>query len=83
MFIPSLIIPTYSWESVSMEFVRGLPTTGKGCEYLVDKISNMCVLMTCKKKIKRKKVGNLSFQQVWPCILGEQGSSFVIGHQNY
>jgi len=49
-----LPIPTRPWESISMEFVGGIPTTRKGHDYLfvvVDRFNKMCVLMPCKKII--------------------------------
>jgi hypothetical protein len=49
-----LHVPTRPWESISMDFVGGLPTTKKGHDYLfmvVDRFSKMCILMPCKKTI--------------------------------
>ena len=40
------------WESVSMDFVGGLPLSKKSHDYLyvvVDRFSKMCILMPCKK----------------------------------
>ena len=47
-----LRVPSHPWESVSMDFVRGLPMSRKGHDYLyvvVDRFSKMCILMPCKK----------------------------------
>lgn len=44
----SLPIPTRPWESISLDFVRGLPTTRKGHDYLlvvVDRFNKMFALM--------------------------------------
>ena len=62
--LPVTICP---WESISTDFVGGLPTTRKGHDYLfvvVDKFSKMCVLMPCKKSISEQEAANLSFGQV-------------------
>ena len=44
---------TYNpWESVSMDFVGGLPKSRKGHDYLyvvVDNFSKMCILIPCNK----------------------------------
>ena len=47
-----LPVPSYRWESVSMEFVGGLPKSRKGHDYLyvvVDRFNKMCVLIPCNK----------------------------------
>ena len=49
-----LPISSRLWESVSMDFVGGLPMSKRGHDYLfvvVDRLSKMCVLMPCKMKI--------------------------------
>ena len=49
-----LRVPSRPWESVSMDFVGGLPLSRKGHDYLyvvVDRFNKMCILMPCKKKI--------------------------------
>lgn len=51
-----------------MEFMRGLPTTRKGHDYLfmvVGRFNKMCVLMPRKKIITRKEAINLFFGQFW------------------
>jgi hypothetical protein len=48
-----LPVPSRPWESVSMDFVGGLPMSRKGHDYLyvvVDRFRKMCVLMPCKKQ---------------------------------
>ena len=49
-----LPVPSQPWESVSMDFVGGLPLSKKGHYYLyviVDRFKKTCILMPCKKKI--------------------------------
>jgi len=51
-----------------MEFLGVLPITRKGHGYLfivVDRFSNMCILMPYKNTISRKEAINLSFGQAW------------------
>ena len=47
-----LLVPSHPWESVSMDFVGGLPKSRKGHDYLyvvVDRFSKMCILIPCNK----------------------------------
>lgn len=47
-----LPVPSHPWESVSMAFVRGVPKSRKGHDYLyvvVDRFSKMCILIPCNK----------------------------------
>ena len=63
-----LHVPTQPWESISMDFMGGLPTIGKGHDYLflvVDRFSKMCILMPCKKIINGQEATNKFFEQVW------------------
>jgi hypothetical protein len=63
-----LHVPTQPWESISMDFVGGLPTTRKGHDYLfvvVDRFNKMCILMPCKNTIKGQEATNMFFEQVW------------------
>jgi hypothetical protein len=63
-----LHVPSHPWESVSMDFLWGLPMTKGGHDYLyvvVDRSSNMCILMSCKNKITVENTGNIFFQYVW------------------
>ena len=57
-------MPSRPWESVSMDFVGGLPLSRKQHDYLyvvVDRFNKMCILMPCKKT----KTADLYFQHVW------------------
>jgi hypothetical protein len=63
-----LYVPSHPWESISMDFVGGLPMTRGGHDYLyvfVDRFSKMCILMPCKKHINVDQTANLFFQHVW------------------
>ena len=55
------------WESVSMDFVGGLPLPRKSHDYLyviVDHFSKMCILMPCKKKITAEQTAYLFLQHI-------------------
>ena len=57
MYIP-LPVPSRPWESVSMDFVGGLPLSRKVHDYLnvfVDRFNKMCILMHYKKTISREE----------------------------
>jgi hypothetical protein len=63
-----LHVPSHPWESISMDFVGGLPLSKMGHDYLyvvVDRFNKMCVLMPCKKKITTEKIVHLFIQHVW------------------
>jgi hypothetical protein len=62
-----LHVPSHPWESISMDFVGGLPMLKRGHDYLyvvVDRFSKMCILMPCKKHIVVEQIANLLFQYV-------------------
>ena len=62
-----LPIPSRPWESVSMEFVGGLPMSRKGHDYLyvvVDRFSKICILMPCKMQVTAEQAAYLFFQFV-------------------
>jgi hypothetical protein len=57
-----LHVPSHPWESISMDFVWGLPITKGGHDYLyvvVDRVNKMCIFMPCKKKITAKQTDSL------------------------
>jgi len=63
-----LPVPSHPWESISMDFVGGLPKSRKGHDYLyvvVDRFNKMCVLIPCNKQITTEKTTKLFFQHVW------------------
>ena len=46
--------PNRPWESISMDYMLGLPSTkhGKYCVFMViDKLSKMAIMVACKKNI--------------------------------
>jgi hypothetical protein len=62
-----LPVPSHPWESISMDFVGGLPMSKRGHDYLyvvVDRFNKMCILIPCKKKIIVEKIANILFQYV-------------------
>jgi hypothetical protein len=63
-----LHVPSHPWESISMDFVGGLPMTKGVHDYLyvvVDRFNKMCILMPCRKKITAEKTANLFCHHVW------------------
>ena len=81
-----LLVPSHPWESVSMDFVGGLPKSRKGHDYLyviVDRINKMCILITCNKQITAEQTTKLFFQHVWvhfglpTSIVSDRDSRFV------
>ena len=51
-----------------MDFVGGLPMSRRQHDYIyvvVDRFSNMCILMPCKKTITVEQTTELYFQHVW------------------
>jgi hypothetical protein len=57
-----LPVPSHPWESVSMDFVGGLPKSRKGHDYLyvvVDRFSKMCILIPCNKQITAEQTAKL------------------------
>lgn len=63
-----LPIPSRPWESISMDFVEGLPLSREGDDYVyvgVDRFGKMCILTPCKKKITTQQTAHFFFQNIW------------------
>ena len=57
----------YLWESISMDYVSGLPSTMHGNDYVVvvvDRFSKMAIMATCKKNITAEATTKLFFESV-------------------
>jgi hypothetical protein len=64
MYTP-LPTPDRPWESISMEYISGLPSTKQGNDCLfvvVDCFSNMAILVACKKSITIEATTKLLFE---------------------
>jgi hypothetical protein len=60
--LPTLENP---WESISMDYMLGLPSTKRGNDYvfvLVDPFSKMAILAACKKGITMETTTNIFFE---------------------
>jgi hypothetical protein len=62
----SLVVPNRPWESISMEFIGGVPITRKGHNYLfiVVDISTKCVIIPCKNTIIGHEETKLFFENI-------------------
>jgi hypothetical protein len=61
----SLPTPDIPWESISMDYILGLPSTKQGndCVFVVvDHFSKMAILATCKKSITTEATAKLFFE---------------------
>ena len=59
-----LPVSSHPWESISMDFVGGLPMSRRGHDYLyvvVDRFSKMCILMPCKSRSLQSRMLLFSF----------------------
>jgi hypothetical protein len=57
--------PERPWESISMDYMSGLPSTKQGNDYVfvvVDRFSKMAILTTCKKSITAEATAKLFFE---------------------
>jgi hypothetical protein len=81
-------LPTYDrpWESISMDYMSGLPSTKRGndCVFVViDHFSKMAILVAYKKSIKAEATANIFFERVWvhfgipQTIVLDQDSRFI------
>jgi hypothetical protein len=64
MYTP-LPTPNKSWESISMDYMSGLPSTKreKDCVFVVvDHFSKMVILAACKKNIIEESTAKLFFE---------------------
>jgi hypothetical protein len=60
--------PENPWESISMDYMSGLPSSKQGndCVFVVvDRFSKMAILIACKKNITTTDTTNLFFEQMW------------------
>ena len=78
--------PDRPWESISMEYISGLPSTKRGndCVFLVvDRFSKMVILVACKKNITAEATPKLFFERVWvhffipQTIISDRDSRFL------
>jgi hypothetical protein len=56
------------WESISMDYMSGLPSTKRGndCVFVVvDRFSKMAILVAYKKSITTEATAKFFFEQVW------------------
>ena len=81
-----LPIPSCPWESLSMDFMEGIPMLRKGHDYLyvvVDSFTKMCILIPCNKQVTTNMIAQLFFQFVWvhfglpTSILSDHHSRFL------
>ena len=59
-----LPVPSRPWESVSMDFVGGLPLSKRGHDYLyvvVDRFKKMFIFMSCKKQLTAEQTAQIFF----------------------
>ena len=64
MYTP-LPTPNMLWESVSMYYMLGLPSTKRGNDFVfvvVDRFSKMVILASCKKSVTAEPTTNLLFE---------------------
>jgi hypothetical protein len=57
--------PDRPWESISMDYMSGLPSTkwGNDCVFVVvDRFSKMAILVACKKSITTEATAKLFFE---------------------
>ena len=60
--------PSRPWESISMDYMSGLPSTkhGNDCVFVVvGSLSKMAIMVVCKKSITAKATAKIFFKRVW------------------
>jgi hypothetical protein len=61
-------VPSRPWESISMDFVGGLPMSKKNHDYryvMVDYFIKMCICMPSKKQVTTEQTTRMFFYHVW------------------
>jgi hypothetical protein len=78
--------PNRPWESISMDYMSGLPSTKQGndCVFVVvDRFSKMAILTACKKNITVEATAKIFFERVWvhfgipQTIISDQDNRFL------
>jgi hypothetical protein len=78
--------PDRPWESISMDYMSGLPSTKWGNDYVfmvVDHFSKMAIMVACKKNITTKDTTKIFLERVWvhfgipQTIVSDQDSRFL------
>ena len=60
--------PNGPWESISMDYMSGLPSTNNGNDcvsVVMDRFFKMSILIDCKKSISTEATTKLFFENVW------------------
>eukprot|EP00253_Pinus_taeda_P021428 PITA_21428 len=60
--------PSRPWESISMDYMSGLPSTkhNNDCVFVViNRFSKMAIMAACKKSITTKAIAKFFFERVW------------------
>eukprot|EP00253_Pinus_taeda_P022804 PITA_22804 len=78
--------PNQSWESISMDYMPGLPSTKhqNDCVFVViDRFSKMAIMEACKNNITAEDTAKLFFERVWvhfgipQSIISDRDSRFL------
>jgi hypothetical protein len=75
-----LLVPSHPWESISMDFVGGLPMSRRNHDYLyvvVDRFRKMCIFMPYTKQVTAEQTTQCSFK-MFGCILDCLNPLFLI-----
>ena len=84
--LQSLPIPTYPWESISMDYITELPKTKDGYNAIlvfVDRLTKMTHLCKCTTNVDSLGTAQLFVEHVWKYhgtpehIVSDRGSTFV------